>query len=211
MTPAKIDTKMNEPADGIEIHLGIPAALRMSAATLYDDAFGDKFTVAIPSRQQRLSLLAESLNLDFAFCATDAGQLVGLAGFKTGDGSFTDGMTYRSLIKHTGLVRGNWAAMVFSLYERSLTPGQLLMDGIVVDASMRGRGVGTRLLDELMAFAKSNDYADVRLDVIDTNPDARRMYERNKFTATKTENFGYLRWLLRFGASTTMIRSTRDD
>ncbi len=193
----------------VELVHGIPEAMRPSAVSLYDDAFGQKFAVAIPSGETRTSLLAESLNLTFAFGAISNNQLVGLAGYKTCDGSFTDGMTYRLLLKHAGLLRGNWAALVFSLYERSLTAGQMLMDGIVVDASMRGRGIGTRLLNEISTFAKSNDCASVRLDVIDTNPNARRMYERNGFTAIRTERFEYLRWLLGFGASTTLVRDVQ--
>lgn len=201
---------MTENAMAVEILHGIPEAMRSSAAALYDDAFGAKFAVAIPSSEARLALLADSLNLAFAFGATENNRLVGLAGYKTGDGSFTDKMTYKLLLKHAGLVRANWAALVFSLYERSLTSGQLLMDGIVVDASMRGHGIGTRLLNELAKFARSSGYDTVRLDVIDTNPNARRMYERNGFTATRTERFGYLRWLLGFGAATTLVRETRD-
>ena len=67
-------------------------------------------------------------------------------------------MTYRTLIQCLGLMRGNWAALVFSLYERSLKPQELLMDGIVVDAEMRGKGIGTMLLNEVSAFADSNGY-----------------------------------------------------
>ncbi len=201
---------MTDTRTSVEILHGIPDAMRSSAAALYDDAFGAKFAVAISSREQRLALLADSLNLAFAFGATENNRLVGLAGYKTRQGSFTDGMTYNALLKHAGLIRGNWATLVFSLYERSLTSGQLLMDGIVVDASARGRGIGTRLLNELTTFGKSNGYETVRLDVIDTNPSARRMYERNGFTATRTESFGYLRWLLGFGASTTLVRQTAD-
>lgn len=201
---------MTDTRTSVEILHGIPDAMRSSAAALYDDAFGAKFAGAISSREQRLALLADSLNLAFAFGATENNRLVGLAGYKTRQGSFTDGMTYNALLKHAGLIRGNWATLVFSLYERSLTSGQLLMDGIVVDASARGRGIGTRLLNELTTFGKSNGYETVRLDVIDTNPSARRMYERNGFTATRTESFGYLRWLLGFGASTTLVRQTAD-
>lgn len=201
---------MTDTRTSVEILHGIPDAMRSSAAALYDDAFGAKFAGAISSREQRLALLADSLNLAFAFGATENNRLVGLAGYKTRQGSFTDGMTYNALLKHAGLIRGNWATLVFSLYERSLTSGQLLMDGIVVDASARGRGIGTRLLNELTTFGKSNGYETVRLDVIDTNPCARRMYEPNGFTATRTESFGYLRWLLGFGASTTLVRQTAD-
>jgi ribosomal protein S18 acetylase RimI-like enzyme len=201
---------MTDKQVNVEIVHGIPEAMRTSAATLYDDAFGDKFAVAIASREQRLALLAESLNLKFAFGATENNRLIGLAGYKTDEGSFTDGITYSALLRHAGPIRGNWAALVFSFYERSLVTGQLLMDGIVVDASMRGRGTGTRLLNTMTTFANSKGYDAVRLDVIDTNGTARRMYERNGFTATRTESFGYLRWLLGFGASTTMVRDTAD-
>ena len=70
---------------------------------------------------------------------------------------------------------------------------------------MRGRGIGTQLFERLRAYASEHGYASIRLDVIDTNPGARRLYERLGFEATKTERFGYLRWLLGFGAATTMV------
>ena len=72
-----------------------------------------------------------------------------------------------------------------------------------------GQGIGKQLLDELSAFAASEDYDSVRLDVIETNDRARAMYERNRFVPTHTEHFGYLRWLLGFGASTTLVRNIR--
>ena len=56
-----------------------------------------------------------------------------------------------------------------------------------------------------MEYAKENDYEKIRLDVIDTNPDARRLYERLGFVAERTNNFEGLRPVLGFGASTTMI------
>lgn len=204
------ECSMTDTQTSVEIVHGIPETMRSSAAELYDEAFGAKFAVGISSSKERFALLTDSLNLPFAFGAIQDSRLVGLAGYKTREGSFTDGMTYNALLKHAGLIRGNWAALVFSLYERSLSSGQLLMDGIVVDASVRGHGIGTWLLNELTTFAQSNGYDAVRLDVIDTNPNARRMYERNGFAATRTENFGYLRWLLGFGASTTLLRETEN-
>ncbi len=200
---------MRDPADDIEIIHGLPEAMRLAAVSLYDDAFGAKFAVAISSAERRLALLHNSLSLRFALGAIANGELVGLAGYKTESGSLTDGMTYSTLVQCLGWIRGSWAALVFSLYERSLKPQELLMDGIVVDARMRGRGVGTMLLEELTAFAASNEYDSIRLDVIDTNPKARRMYERNGFVATHTESFGYLRGFLGFGASTTLVRDVK--
>jgi ribosomal protein S18 acetylase RimI-like enzyme len=120
-------------------------------------------------------------------------------------------MTFEVLTKHLGGLRGIRAACVFSLYERTLKSGELLMDGIVVDANARGSGIGTMLLDALVTFASDSGYTSVRLDVIDTNPRARRMYEQNSFVATSSESFGYLRWLLGFGGSTTLVRDAQSD
>lgn len=185
--------------------------MRDYAAALYDDAFGPKFAVAVPDPAQRRSLLKSALNLSFSFAAIVDNRLVGLAGYRTAAGSFTDGMTFRSLTRHLGWLRGIWAAGVFSLYERPLKSGELLMDGIVVDANVRGNGIGTMLLETLVAFARDSGFDSVRLDVIDTNPAARRMYERNDFVAISTENFGYLRWFLGFGAATTLVRTIASD
>jgi ribosomal protein S18 acetylase RimI-like enzyme len=85
------------------------------------------------------------------------------------------------------------------------------MDGIAVAPDVRGRGVGTLLIEEVAAVAAEQDCREVRLDVIDTNPRARALYERRGFTAVRTESTPYLRRLLGFGAVTTMHRPVEAD
>jgi ribosomal protein S18 acetylase RimI-like enzyme len=109
------------------------------------------------------------------------------------------------LIDHLGVAAGLRAAVVFSLYARHPQAAEMLMDGIAVSPNMRGNGVGTRLLDELKQFAGDNGYTRIRLDVVDTNPSARRLYERQGFVPVRTERFGWLRGFLGFGSSTTMV------
>ncbi len=197
---------MKASIESIEFVHGIPEEMRSAAATLYHDAFGAKFAVAVSSFEKRIAVLQNSLNLRFAIGAVIEGELIGLAGYKTTEGSLTDGITYRTLIRSLGPIRGTWTAFILSIYERTSPPHELLMDGIVVDAGMRGLGIGAMLLDKLAAFASSSGYSSLRLDVIDTNPRARRMYERNGFISVGTEHFACLRWLLGFGASTTLVR-----
>ncbi len=189
----------------IEYVWGTPEEKRSEAAALYESAFGGKFSIAVASRADRIRLLARSFLLQYSIAALDNGQLVGIAGFQTESGSLTGGMNYQQLVSELGFFRGNRAAILFSLYERKPICGELLMDGIAVAPQMRGNGIGTRLLKELVAYAQRERYEQIRLDVIDTNPQARKLYERNGFVETKTEQFGYLRWLLGFGASTTMV------
>ena len=186
---------------------GLPEEYRRSAARLYDGAFGKKFATVVAPRERRIKLLSRCLILEFAVGATTDNGLVGLAGYHLPSGSLTGGMNYKTLISNLGLLRGSWAAIVFSLYDRKPQPGELLMDGIAVDERVRGRGVGTGLLNRLVDYASEQGLESIRLDVIDTNPGARRLYERNGFAVVKTERFESLRGFLGFGASSTMIRT----
>ena len=197
--------KQSAMTDEIQYQLGIPDSLRKDAAQLYDEAFGEKFSVAVRNREKRLRLLADSLLLPFAVAAIANGRLVGLAGFQTPQGALTKGITSKKLFRQLGLLRGAWAAIIFSLYDRKPKQSELLMDGIAVKQEARGKGIGTGLLNELKQYARDNGYSQIRLDVIDTNPAARRLYDRQGFIATRTEHFGFLRKLLGFGASTTMV------
>ncbi|NDJ53018.1 MAG: GNAT family N-acetyltransferase, partial [Chloroflexi bacterium] len=88
-----------------------------------------------------------------------------------------------------------------------LETGTLLMDGIVVDGSMRGQGIGSRLLDAILDYARMHDYEKVRLDVVDTNPRARALYERKGFVEVRTERYPILKPIFGFAGSATMLRT----
>ena len=71
--------------------------------------------------------------------------------------------------------------MIAALLERPEAAHCLLMDGLAVDSAARGRGVGTRLLGAIEIHARALGKTGIRLDVLDTNPGARRLYERCGF------------------------------
>ncbi|WP_166417276.1 GNAT family N-acetyltransferase [Cochlodiniinecator piscidefendens] len=76
--------------------------------------------------------------------------------------------------------------MVLSVLERPLDPDILLMDGIFVSPKARDMGIGTALLSAMKEKAAQLHYSSVRLDVIDINPRARGLYERQGFKASTT-------------------------
>ena len=184
--------------------LTVEEAFRQDAVALYDEAFGSKFSVAIPSDAKRRRLLESCLDLRSCIGVVADGRLVGITGIQTNDGSLTGGISFKALIQSLGVIGGVWAAGVLSLYERKNKAGELLMDGIAVNASHRGLGIGGHMISAVKHYAQSNGYASIRLDVIDTNESAKRLYERSGFQSVKTESFPYLRWLLGFGGVTTM-------
>ena len=190
--------------DRISYQTEIPEQYRHDTVELYDEAFGQKLSVAVRNEQERKKLFYKGLILKYAIGAVSQKRLVGIAGFQTPEGSLTGGIRYRDLLSQLGFIKGNWAAVIFSLYERKPGPGQLLMDGIVVHHAYHGRGIGSHLLRKIADYARQNGFRTVRLDVIDTNVDAKRLYERQGFTPVRTERFPHLRWLLGFGSSTTM-------
>ncbi|USD64062.1 GNAT family N-acetyltransferase [Vibrio sp. SCSIO 43136] len=189
----------------ISIEQGWSRVHAIKVAQLYEEAFGRKFLLAIPSRAQRIEILAKSFQPDFSFVAIKDGRIVGLAGFNVTSGSLTGGIDAQGLINHLGLWSGLRACAIFGLYERAASKNQLVMDGIAVESDSRGAGIGSLLLDAIIAYATQEGYQSVRLDVIDSNPRAKRLYETKGFVATKVEHFPYLKWLLGFSGSTTML------
>lgn len=177
---------------------------RHRVAVLYEEAFGPKIAAAIPRPAARAAVIERGLRPDHALVAIRGNEIVGVAGFKDEMGSLTGGITPRVLRGELGIAGAVRAMAVLALMERRPSPGELLMDGIAVSATHRGTGAGTALLRATIDLARSAGCRTVRLDVIDTNRAARRLYERVGFTAVRTSRFPYLRWLLGFGASTQM-------
>lgn len=176
-----------------------------SIAMLYEQAFGPKFAKAIPEKRTRIELLSEGFVPEFSFAALFQGDVIGLAGFQNAEGSLTAGIKAVKLIKRLGVIRGLYACLVLSLFHRQPRSQELVMDGIAVDQRFRGAGIGSRLLTAIISYAHRSGFKSVRLDVIDSNPRARKLYESKGFVAVKRSTFPYLKWLIGFSGSTTMI------
>ena len=194
-------------ATAISYQLGLPEHLRQDAAALYEEAFRQKFTPILGSKEKRVRLLERSICPDFAIVALREEKLLGVCGFHEGKQSFTGGGRISDVFAQAGPVRGLWALVLLALLERKAREDELLMDGIVVDVAARGQGVGTKLLEQIMTYAKERKLSSVRLDVVDTNPAAQRLYEREGFRAVSTERTPYLKRLMGFSATTSMVKS----
>ncbi|MFG2025645.1 GNAT family N-acetyltransferase [Streptomyces sp. NPDC048825] len=200
-----------DPGTGpVAVQRGVPVGAERRAAELYWDAFGRKLGPALNPPGKAVPFIAAHLNADRAVCALLDGQLVGLAGYQLGGRALTGGSA-SAVLRAYGHLGGLHRLLLLALFERRPAPGQLVMDGIAVAPDVRGRGVGTLLIEEVAAVAAEQDCREIRLDVIDTNPRARALYERRGFTAVRTERTPYLRRLLGFGAVTTMHRPVAAD
>jgi ribosomal protein S18 acetylase RimI-like enzyme len=187
--------------------IGILQNYRTQTITLFDEAFGQKLSIAIPSQSKRRKLLHHYALLQYAIGAFDGDVLLGIAGFHSPNGSFlTDSnITLRGLIEHLGFWGGLKAGIVLSLFERKPKDGELLLDAICVDAKARGQGIGSGLLNQIQHYAKYQGYKHIRLDVIDTNPKAKVLYQKMGFELERRESFAYLKNYFGFSGVDTMV------
>lgn len=184
---------------------GFPGTDRSEIARMYWSAFGNKLRIALHPPDRAIDMLAEAFNPEFAIVARAAdGQLLGVAGYKTPMGSFM-AISFDRLKRHFGPAGAIWRGVVLSLLLRQPDAKTLLMDGIFVAERARGQGVGTLLLAAIKRKAADLGCSQVRLDVIDTNPRARQLYEREGFRAVVTRNLGPMRHLFGFRRATLMI------
>ncbi|MET9395885.1 GNAT family N-acetyltransferase [Streptomyces sp. NPDC006624] len=184
---------------------GVPEGSEKEVAALYWEAFGRKLGPALNPPDTGRAFIAAHVNRDRGVTALVDGTVVGVAGYQLGGRALTGG-DVRDVLSAYGLIRGLPRLAVLALFERTPREGELVMDGIAVDARHRGCGIGSLLLKQVVAIAAENGCRRTRLDVIDTNPRARALYERHGFVARHTEQTPYLRRLMGFGAVTTMYR-----
>ena len=187
-----------------EITPGFPEVRRQEVSALYWAAFQAKLGRVMGPEVRALAFLA---------CVADPapvlsarapdGTTLGIAGFKTAAGAFIGGTAADRRAVYGGF-GGMWRGVLLSTLERPVEPDTLLMDGIAVSPAARGQGIGAQLLAAIRPEAAARGCRTLRLDVIDTNPRARALYERLGFTAQRTERTGLLRCVFGFRASTTM-------
>ncbi|RLJ41080.1 acetyltransferase (GNAT) family protein [Litoreibacter meonggei] len=189
----------------MQIIRGFDEAQRDHVACLFWGAFSGKLGRVLGPEDKALRFISSVLQPRFAICAVEEERLLGIAGFKTVEGGLVGG-ALSDLTPIYGGFGGLWRGLLLDQLERNLADGQLLMDGIFVDEAARGKGVGTALLDAIVAYADAAGCHEVRLDVIDTNPRARALYERQGFEPCGEVDAWPLHRVFGFRKATTMVR-----
>ncbi|KIT16565.1 GNAT family N-acetyltransferase [Jannaschia aquimarina] len=197
------------PTHDIDILQGLRPADRMLAAQGYWDAFARKLRYPLGPECKATAFIGRVLDPGHAISAIARdGTFLGVAGFKTPDGAFVGG-GLRDLAAVYGWVGACWRGIAVSALERPCESGVLLMDGIFVMPEARGRGVGTALLAAIERRAAEAGLARIRLDVIDTNPRARALYEREGFKQVATTSLGPLAPVFGFSHAAQMSKAVR--
>lgn len=189
---------------GITDRLGLATGPRTVAAALSWEAFGQKPAPALGPRGRGTAVLERAPRSERAVVALAAGDVVGLAGFHLGGSSCAE-IRPRHLVAEFGWAGvPRWAPL--APLARRPRDGELLLHGIVVRSDWRGKGIGTALPQAVVGLARSHGLATVRPNVVETNPGARRLDEREGFMATTTERSPHLGRPFGFSVGTTMVK-----
>lgn len=188
----------------MELRAGLPDALRAEAAALYWNAFGGKLGRVLGPERLALAFVERVMRADHCIVALGPEGLLGLAGFKTPEGSFAGGSP-ADLRAVYGRWGGAWRSGVMQLLGGEADSLRFLLDGLCVRPDMRGRGIGSALLAAICDEGRARGYGAVRLDVVDTNPRARALYERRGFVLDRSTPIGPLRLVFGFRAAHTMV------
>lgn len=176
-------------------------------ASLYYEAFEQKFKPILGSKEIAVTLLKADLRPQNAIVALYRQEVVGLVSLRyKGSQPFFD-LRFSTLKNHYGWWEASKRILTATILADDSTPNRevLTIESIAVSAAYRGKGIGTLLLDYVRNFARSEGFKRIKLEVIDVNQAARKLYEREGFVAVKNQHYGWLTKSMGFAGSTTMV------
>jgi ribosomal protein S18 acetylase RimI-like enzyme len=190
----------------VELRSGMPEEFRREVAEMVYAAFRQKLAPLIGAPGQGVAILEKSIDPALAIVAVCQGQPVGVAGLQY-DGCNFINPRRSEFARQFGLVPGTLRFVMFKIFALAYDQKDMYIDVLAVSPAMRGKGVGTLLLDAVFQTAREKGFKSVSLEVVDTNPDARRLYERVGFVVRHTYPYPYLRGIAGFSASIKMVKT----
>lgn len=188
-----------------KIAYGFSDAQKLKVAKLYWSAFGPKLWRVMQPETRALAYIASSLSPEHAFTAiNEHGEILGVAGFRSSNGGLVGG-TRSDLSRSYGVFGGWMRSRILALLEMDSDDQNFIVDGLCVDRTARGQGIGTALLLALRDEARQRGYHSMRLDVVEGNTRARALYERIGFQETGELDLGLRRFFFGYRKAAIMV------
>jgi len=163
-------------ASAMQIIHKIPEQYRFQVIALYSQVLRDGPVANILSEEKCQRMLAEVLDLDYAWAAVDRGTLLGFAGYQTAQGSFTGASTPAQLCRSLGFFCFTKLILKDFACYRPIRKGEMLHNGLVVAKDYRRQGIGKCLLQKMASLGQQSDYQCLRLDAWVSNSRALNLY-----------------------------------
>lgn len=176
----------------IKIITNLPESFKIRASELVYEAFQKKINSVIKEKEKAIRIIAKSINYSASFYAVHENSLVGMAGTQSKGNRFI-----KAKFSYFHEEYGFFKALVKKIYFNfdfvgTIKKDELELTALSVQKEMRGKKIGTKLINNIIIFAKSRGYKKVILTVVDTNPLAKKLYEKIGFNKHKTKKYGFL-------------------
>lgn len=176
--------------NNIEIRFGVPENQRVKVAEILYDTFEHEFKTFFGDRNKFVAFASDGLRDDRTVVAIKDGIVVGVAGLEWEGTNFLDA-NFHQTVKVFGL-RTLRILLFESLFRfTKAAKNELLVDGLAVSAGEQKKGIGRRLLNAAIDYARSNRFCRVKIEVKETNKDAQRLYERVGFKQFNSKKILY--------------------
>ncbi len=167
------------------IKKGLPEKYKQSAAELLLEAFNEKFIPILGKDKKSIKLIKASIDINNCIYSEKNGNLLGILGITTTKGNFIN-ITFKDLVSIYGLFRAIPKIIKLTMFFFHIPKvNEVYVELVAVADIARGKGIGSMLFDSLTNLALNKGFRDITLQVVDTNPRARELYERLDFVVEK--------------------------
>ncbi|SMO76790.1 GNAT family N-acetyltransferase [Paracoccus laeviglucosivorans] len=175
----------------IRIDQGVPPHLQGAAARLYWRGFGAALQPMPTRPRQGVALVAALMQPGRALIALGPqGGLVGIAGLRGVEGGFLGDGT-GGFVAAFGPARGRLRHLATHLHRGGVTTDDMILDGLVVRAGWRGRGIARALVDAAASQAGRLGHPALLAEVMADNPEALAAWQAMGFQPIGRQRQGW--------------------
>jgi ribosomal protein S18 acetylase RimI-like enzyme len=189
----------------VELVPGLPKRFRKQATEVFWDGFSDKLTHALGPEVDAKEFLSQTFAPSAVTLAVEQRQVLGVLAVSDREHPLLSD-TWAAARDVYGHTQGMWRLLLMVPMTVSPHKNTLYIEYVAVARAARGKGIGSLLMEHAEDIARARGLSGLELDVVDTNPRARGLYERMGYRLEKTSKMGPLSSVYNFDASHLMMK-----
>jgi ribosomal protein S18 acetylase RimI-like enzyme len=176
------------------------------ALEIYYNAFEQKIRPLFKPKEKAIRIYSHAIHPNRVYYALENRKAVGIIGLQYDDLDF---LIYRFdfIKKQYSFFRGLYLYIILNITKMKLEEYTIRIDSIAVDDQCRGQGIGKILINKAIDIAKNRGFKEIILEVVNTNPRAKKLYEKMGFKEKKHKKFYFL--TRSFGFSSFYVMSMK--
>lgn len=174
----------------VQIQQKIQKTQKKEIAKILYESFKEKIGKLFKDQEKAIKLFSKLIRENQILVALDKGKPVGFVGLHYNKKHFLQ-FSFKEIIKIYGLETIRASLYFLTNLFENIQPNQLHLEIIAVDEKQRTKGIGTKLILSTIEYAKQKGFHQIRLEVVNTNPKAKKLYEKTGFKKSKDRKIPY--------------------